>query len=178
MKRLILAAALLLVSVGAARAAKPAKKEKTPAQAISALLSFKAPNGWKTVEYANAGAADPVLRFERGSDAILIRAYGAPGTDFPTPGDLIDGAVYGTAPLVVAGNKVELRRRRFPIKPADSHHPSSANELLGVEEFCILPLKEGRFAVLAYRRESPIPDIERKGEKAWASFLKTVRVKK
>ncbi len=173
MNRLILAATLILGASASANAGA-----KTPEQAVKALVSFKAPKAWRVVSYANAGDADPVLRFESGSDAILIRAFGAPGSDYPAPADFVDGSAYGSGSTVVAGRKLDVRRKRFPIEAADPHRPSPGQAILGTEEFCVLPLSGGRFAVLAYRRASPLPDPERKGAKAWAAFLKSVKPKK
>lgn len=174
-----------LFLAAAAPAAGGPVKTKTPAQAVAALLSFAPPKGWTRVEYANAGGADPVLRFESLSDAVLIRVFGAPGSDYPTPEDFLSGPAaseLGAAPAeagtaAVAGRKLALHRRRFPIEAADPHRPSPGQSLMGTETFCVLPLEDGRFAVLAYRRESPVPDLHRKGEKAWEAFLKTVRPK-
>lgn len=174
MKRLILAAALIL----GARAAACAAEEKTPARAIAELLSFRAPKGWTLDEYANAGGADPVVRFENLPDAVQVRLFGAPGSDYPTPEDFLLGAEASEAgAATVAGRKLALHRRRFPLEARDPHRPSAGKSPLGTEVFCVLPLKGGRYAVLAYLRESPIPDPRRKGEKAWEAFLKTVRPK-
>jgi hypothetical protein len=175
MNRLILAAALSL-SAAAVAAAGGTVKAKTPAQAVSALVAFTPPKGWTVVEYANAGGADPVLRFESLADAVSIRIFGAPGSDYPTPKDFLDGpAEAGT--VAVAGQKLGLYRRRFAIEAADPHRPTAGKSIMGTELFCVLPLKEGRFAVLSYRRASPVPDLHPKGEKAWTAFLKTVRPK-
>ena len=182
MNRLIWTTALILgVSVGAAAEGKV--KAKTPAQAVAALVRFTPPKGWSVVDYANAGGVDPVLRFEELSDAVQIRVFGAPGSDYPTPKDFLAGPAateQGAAPsaagtVTVAGKKLELYRLRFPIAVSDPHHPSPVKSPLGTELFCVLPLKDGRFAMLAYRRESPAPDLHRKGEKAWEAFLKTVK---
>jgi len=177
--RCLLPAAALILSAALAPAAEP----KTPAQAIAAVLAFKAPKGWTLDQYANAGGADPVVRYEDLSDAVQIRVFGAAGSDYPTPKDFMAGAAaseQGRGPAeagmtVVAGQKVKLYRRRFPIELGDPHRPSAPKSPLGTETFCVLPLKGGRYAVLAYRRETPVPDRDRKGEKAWAAFLKTVR---
>lgn len=183
MRRLLSAALILMTAAGAA--AGGTVKTKTPSQTVAAALSFTAPKGWTVVEYANAEGADPVVRFESLADAVQIRLFGAPGSDYPTPEDFLAGpaaseqgakpAVGGTAS--VAGKKLALHRRRFPIEAADPHRPSPGKSIMGTEVFCVLPLEGGRFAVLAYRRASPIPDLQRKGEKAWEAFLKTVRPK-
>lgn len=182
MNRLILAAALVLgTAAGAASEGKVTTK--TPAEEVAALMSFTPPKGWSMVGYANAAGADPVLRFEDLSDAIQIRVFGAPGSDYATPKDFLAGPAaseQGATPadagtVTVAGKKRALYRRRFPIEISDPHRPSPEKPIMGTELFCVLPLKDGRFAMLAYRRSSPIPDLQRKGEKAWASFLKTVK---
>jgi hypothetical protein len=184
MRTAIWTAALILGAAAGAAAGGPVKT-KTPSQAVAALLSFAPPKGWTKVEYANAEGADPVVRFESLADAVQIRVFGAPGSDYPTPKDFLDGPAaseLGAAPAdagaaEVAGQKLALRRRRFPIEASDPHRPSPGRPPMGTETFCVLPLKGGRFAVLAYRRESPIPDLHRKGEKAWEAFLKSVRPK-
>lgn len=183
MRRLLSAALILMTAAGAAEGGTV--KTKTPAQAVKALLSFTPPKGWTPVEYANAEGADPVVRFENLSDAVQIRLFGAPGSDYPTPEEFMGGAAaseQGAAPAaagtaLVAGRKLAVHRRRFPIEAADPHRPSPGKSIMGTEVFCVLPLEGGRFAVLAYRRASPIPDLQRKGEKAWEAFLKTVRPK-
>jgi hypothetical protein len=177
MNRLILTAALL-VGAAAGAAAEGTVKTKTPGGEIKALVSFTPPKGWSADEYANADGADPVLEYKKLSDAVQIRVLGAPGSDYPTPKDFMAGeaaAEAGTA--TVAGKKLELRRRRFAIEAADPHRPPAGKSPLGTETFCVLPLKDGRYAVLAYRRSSPIPDAQETGAKAWAAFLKTVRPK-
>ena len=177
MNRLILTAALI-VGASAGAAAGGTVTTKTPAREIKSLMSFTPPKGWSVDEYANADGADPVLEFKKLSDAVQIRVLGAPGSDYPTPKDFLQDespAEAGTA--AVAGQKLQLRRRRFAMEAADPHRPSAGKPPLGTETFCVLPLRDGRFAVLAYRRTSPIPDAHETGEKAWAAFLKTVRPK-
>lgn len=182
MKRLIAAAGLIL-GLAAGAAAEGTVKTKTPAQAVAALMRFSPPKGWTAVEYSNAEGADPVLRFENLADAVQIRVFGASGSDYRTPKDFLAGPAateMGAAPSAagtvgVAGRKLALYRRRFPIEVSNPHGPSAPKSPVGTELFCVLPLKDGRFAVLAYRRASPIPDLHQKGEKAWAAFLKTVK---
>ena len=184
MSRLLLAAVLILAAAAGATAEEKVKT-KTPAQAVGGLLAFTPPKGWNASDYSNTEGADPVVRFERLSDAIVIRVFGAPGSAYPTPKDFLAGpaaSAQGAAPETsgaanVAGKKLELHRRSFAIEPSDPHRPSAGRSLMGSEVFCVLPLKKGRFAVVAYRRESPIPDLERAGEKAWAAFLRTVKPK-
>ena len=172
MNRLIWATALSL-SMAVAAFAGGVVKTKTPAQAVAALMSFKPPKNWSVVAYANSEGADPVLRFENLADTVQILVFGSPGSNYRTPKDFpVSPSEAGT--VTVAGKKLTLYRRRFPIEAADPHRPSAGKSLLGSEVFCILPLKNGRFAVLAYRRASPMPDLHQTGEKAWAAFLKTV----
>jgi hypothetical protein len=185
MNRLLLAAALILAAAAGATAEEKVKT-KTPAQAVGALLAYTPPKDWSASAYTNAEGADPVVRFERLSDAIVIRVFGASGSAYATPKDFLAGpagseqgaAADAAGAAVVAGQKLELHRRSFSIEAPDPHRPSPGRSLKGSEVYAVLPLKKGRFAVLAYRRESPIPDLERAGEKAWAAFLKTIRPRK
>lgn len=185
MKRLIAAGLLLSIACGAAAEGKTVKT-KTPASprnTVAALMRFTAPKGWTPVAYANAEGADPVLRFEKLNDAVQIRLFGAPGSDYPTIKDFMAGPAAteeGAPPVAdgsvtVAGKKLTLYRRRFAISVSNPHGPASPKSPLGVERFCVLPLKEGRFVALAHRRSTPLPDLEGTGEKAWAAFLKTVK---
>jgi hypothetical protein len=158
-------------------------KTQTPTQAVAELLRFTPPPGWTFVSYANAAGADPVLRFEKLADAVQIRIFGAPGSDYPTPRDFLagpaardgDSAPDGAGTVSVAGRKLSLYRRRYLLTVDDPHGPPETYIPSGTEIFCVLPLRDRRFAVIAYRRASPLPDIDRKGEKAWTAFLKTVR---
>lgn len=168
----------LLFLLAAAAGARGDAKTRTPSREVAALLSFAPPKGWTLDEYANAGGADPVVRFENGADVVQVRLFGAPGSDYPTPEDFLLGAEASEAgTATVAGRKLALQRRRFPLEPRDPHRPSAGKSPLGTEVFCVLPLRGGRYAVLAYLRESPSPDPRRKGEKAWEAFLTTVRPK-
>ncbi len=184
MRHLILSAALILAAAAGA-SAEGKVKAKTPGQAVREYLVVKGPAGWSAEEYSNAEGADPVVRFQSLSDAVVIRLYGAPGSDYPKAESFMAGpgaTEAGAAPVdagsvVVAGKKLALLKRRFPIVQADPHRPTPGRSLMGTELYCLLPLKDGRYAVLAYRRETPVPDMDRKGEKAWEAFLKTVRPK-
>lgn len=162
----LLLAALLAVPAGAAA---------PPAEAVSALLTFTPPKGWALEAYANADGADPVLSYEKLSDSVEIRVLGAPGSDYPAPKDFLGEDVPGEETVTVAGRKLPLYRRRFPLEAKNPHGPSKIKSPLGTELFCVLPLKGGRFAVLSYRRESPAPSLDGAGPKAWEAFLKTVR---
>lgn len=159
----------------AALLAAPAGAAAPPAEAVSALLAFAPPKGWALEEYANAEGADPVLSYAKGADAVLVRAFGAPGSDFPTAEEFLAGAEASEdGAAAVAGRKRTLYRRRFPLEAKDPHRPSKVKSPLGTEVFCVLPLRGKRFAVLSYRRESPAPG-DGSGAKAWNAFLKTVR---
>lgn len=182
MKTLLLA--VLLAAATAAKAAESPMKKPAPAAAVAALLRFQTPAGWRRGEYANSGGADPVIEFEKGADRIAVYVYGAPGSSYKTPEDFMTGpaaTTMGRAPdraglALVAGRNVALYRRRFPLADGDPHVVSSAPPRFGSAIYCVLSAAaDGRFAVLAYSRESPIPDTEERGEKAWESFLKSVK---
>jgi hypothetical protein len=175
-------AVLVAGLVPAARSAEAKVKTKTAAQAVGAVLRFSAPKGWTASDYSNSEGADPVVRFESLSDAVIVRVYGAPGSAYKTPAEFMAGPAatsQGVAPsedggVEIAGKKLPLYRRRYPINVPNPHGPP-APLMLGSELFAVLPLGGGRFAVLSYQRASPAPDLEGKGEKAWREFLKTVR---
>ena len=178
--------AVLLAAATAVKAAEPPMKKHAhaPAPAVAALLRFQAPAGWRRGDYANSGGADPVVEFEKGADRIAVYVYGAPCSSYKTPEDFMTGpaaTTMGRAPdragsALVAGRNVALYRRRYPLADGDPHAASSAPPRFGSAIYCVLPAAaDGRFAVLTYSRESPIPDTEERGEKAWESFLKTVK---
>lgn len=157
---------------------------KKPSDSVAELVTFAAPTaGWHPVEYANSGGVDPVLRFERLSDAIVVKAYGGPGSAYKTPEDFLKGPAAtssGAAPesvgtVEVAGKKAKLWRRRFHVDLPDPHGPP-APVMMGSETFLVLPASGKRFVVLSKVRESPAPDLEDVGGKAWEAFLKTVKM--
>lgn len=174
--------AVLLLLAPLAGAAEVPVKTKTPAAAVAALVRFTAPKGWTASDYANSGGADPVVRFENLNDAITVKAYGAPGSAFPTIESFLKGPAatsQGAAPVqdgtvTVAGKTLTVYRRRFPVNLPDPHGPP-APLMLGSEAFVVLPAAGKSFVVLSCVRDSPAPDIERAGEKAWTAFLKTVK---
>jgi hypothetical protein len=179
--RLLLIAALTMCAPAAGAAQTP-MKTKTPAAVVAALVRFTAPKGWTVSEYSNSEGADSVVRFENLSDAITLKVYGAPGSAYPTMDAFLRGPAatsQGQAPVVagivtVAGRKLTLYRRRFPVNIPDPHGPL-VPLMLGSEWFAILPAKGKRFVVLSCLRESPVPDAEASAEKVWAAFLKTVK---
>lgn len=175
-----LLAALLCLAAPAWAADKPAP---SPSKAIAAVVRFQAPDGWAAEEYANRDGADPVQAFASGEDRILVRVFGAPGSAYKNPAAFLAGAAASTMGRkpektgveLVAGRRVALYQRGFPIALGDPHAPSPPSPAMGREVFLVLSGKKGRFAVLSYSRESPAPDLAGAGEKAWAAFLKTVK---
>lgn len=173
------AAALAASSVEAPKTVK----SKTPADTIAALVKHQPPKGWRVEEYTNGGGADPVVAYADGLDRITVRAFGAPGSGYKNAAAFLSGPAAGTmgrkpekAGLVtVAGRKLTLYKHGLPINLGDPHAPAGP-PMMGREIFCLLPASGGRFVVLAYARESPAPDLEGLGEKAWAAFLKTVKL--
>lgn len=184
--RLALFAVLALSA--AASAATPVEvyktvKAPTPSQAISGFLRYQAPKDWRVEEYANGGGADPVVAFVDGLDRIAVRVFGAPGSGYKNPASFLSGpaaSTMGRKPekvetVEVAGRRLAVYKRGFSINLGDPHSPSGPTSL-GREVFCLLPASGGRFIVLSYARESPAPDMERRGEKAWEAFLKSVKL--
>ncbi|MBI3564899.1 MAG: hypothetical protein HY079_06875 [Elusimicrobia bacterium] len=164
-------------------AAAPAPRP-SPGAAIAALLTVAAPAGWERTEYANAGGADAVLAFEKGSDRLAVNLYGAPGSFYKTPDEFLKGpaaTTMGRPPekagtAVVAGAKRARYRHGVPLMDGDPHVPPSGPPRLGRGEFVVLPpAPDGRFLVLSYERLSPVPDPTGDSEKAWKYFLKSAR---
>lgn len=173
------AAASAATSVNVLKAAKA----PTPSQDVAALISHQPPKGWKVEEYANGGGADPVVAFVDGLDRITVRVIGAPGSVYKTPAAFLSGPAASTmgrkpeeaGSITTAGRQLTLYKHGFPVNLGDPHAPASLT-MLGKEVFCILPASGGRFIVLSYVRESLAADMERRGEKAWEAFLKTVKL--
>lgn len=173
--------AVLFCLAAPAQAAE--RKAASPSEAITAIVGYQAPKGWKPEAYANGGGADPVLAYVDGLDRIAVRAFGAPGSGYKNSASFLDGAAASTmgrkpetiGSVTASGRRLTLYRRGFPIGLGDPHSPSGPARL-GSEVFCLLPAPEGRFIVLSYARESPVPDLERGGAKAWEAFLKTVKL--
>lgn len=179
--RIALAAAVVALTTAAA---EKTVKTMTPSQSVSALVSYETPKSWRVEEYANGGGADPVMAFVDGSDRISVRVFGAPGSGYMNPTVFLAGpaaTTLGRKPeragdVGIAGRRLTLYRRGFPVNLGDPHAPPAGPPRLGKEVFCVLPTSGGRFVVLSYARESPVPDRERRGEKAWAAFLKTIKL--
>ncbi len=185
--KLVLSAVLALSAAASAATSLEASKTvtiTTPSQAVAALISFQPPKGgWKVEEYANGGGADPVVAFVDGLDRIAVRVFGAPGSGYKNPASFLAGpaaSTMGRKPeaignITVAGRRLALYKHGFPINLGDPHALSGPT-MLGQEIFLILPTSGRRFIVLSYARESPAPDLERRGQKAWRAFLKTVKL--
>lgn len=179
---LIAALALSASPAGSVEVPKTVKAS-TPSQAVAAVVSHAPPKGWAVEEYANNDGADPVVAYSDGADRITVRVFGGPGSGYKTPALFLAGAAartMGAKPenagsVSVAGRRVALYKRGFPVNLGDPHVPSGP-PILGRELFCVLPAAGGRFVVLAYARESPAPDLEGRGDAAWQAFLKTVKL--
>lgn len=175
----------LSVAASAATAANVPRtvKTPTPSQAVAALISYQPPKGWKVEEYANSGGADPVVAFVDGLDLITVRVFAAQCSEYKTPAAFLSGPAASTmgrkpetaGSITTAGRRLMLHKHGFPINLGDPHALSGPT-MLGREVFCILPASNGRFIVLSYAHESPAPDMEHHGEKAWETFLKTVKL--
>jgi hypothetical protein len=124
------------------------------------------------------------VAYESGGDRIAIKVFGAPKSFYRTPAEFMAGpgaAAMGRAPVRagsarVAGRSVAVYRREYPLPDGDPHSRSASPPRMGRETFCVLPpLRDGRFAVLSYDRESPAPDLTGRAEEAWTAFLAGVR---
>ncbi len=186
MRRALFAVLALSAAASAATSLEASKtvKAQTSSQAVAALISFQPPKGgWKIEEYANGGGADPVVAFVDGLDRIAVRVFGAPGSGYKNPASFLAGpaaSTMGRKPeqvgiVTVAGRRLALYQHGFPVNLGDPHAPSGPT-MLGQEVFCLLPAAGRHFIVLSYARESPAPDLERRGQKAWRAFLKTVKL--
>ena len=173
----------LAALIGAAK--EPPMPPPPPSETIAGLVALVPPEGWSRTAYANAGGADLVVAFEHGADRLVIRVFGAKGSFHKAPADFFSGAgatTMGRAPemkgeALVAGRRRALYRRRFPLMEGGPHDSSPKKPMMGTESFCVLPpAKDGRFVVISLQRESPIPDLERTGEKAWETFLRGVKL--
>lgn len=181
--------AVLLAALAAAAAETPMKKSDAPAapapgDAVAAQWRFAAPEGWRRSDYANAGGVDAVVAFEKGSDRLTLRLFGAPGSFYKTPEAFFAGpaaTTMGKAPdragsAAVDGRKIAVYSRRYPLADGDPHMVGPATTRFGDETFCVLPPgADGRFLVAAYARESPIPDSKGSGEKAWKKLLNSLK---
>jgi hypothetical protein len=178
----LIAAVVLAAAAGAAET--PMKKTPPPsAAAVASVVRFAPPAGWDRSDYANAGGADAVVSFESGLDRISVYLYGAKGSFYRSPADFMRGpaaTTMGRAPVrtavaLVAGRRLSVYRRGYPLAEGDPHIPSSGRERMGTETYCVLPpAPDGRFVVLSWARDTPAPDPRSLGEKAWKAFLKTV----
>ena len=175
--------AALVLLTGAAE--EPAMKALPTPEIIAGLLQIDVPNGWTRTAYANTGGVDFVVAFERGANRLLVRVFGAKRSSYRTPEDFLSGPAAGTlgraagrkGAAKIDGRTVALFERGFPLLARVPHGSTPAKPQMGTETFCVLPpSKDGRFIVLSYQRESPIPDLKGTGEKAWEVFLRGVRM--
>jgi hypothetical protein len=184
MSPLLLAVQLLLAAPAPAAEApvKPTAVKTSPAQAAAAVLKWTPPAGWDESAYANG--PDQVVAYEHGFDRITVRIFGAPKSFYKTPAQFLEGpaaTTMGRAPepageARIAGRGAPLYRHEYPVPEGDPHMRSPRPPRMAREIFCVLPpLPDGRFAVVAYARESPVPDLKGAGDKAWSKFLGGVK---
>ena len=175
-------AALALALPASAEVKVTTPTKPAPGAALRAVASFAAPAAWTASEHANG--SDPVLEFRKGLDRISLRLFGASGSAYSGPDAFLRGpaaTTMGQAPesagsVVVAGEKRAARRRGYPIMLGDPHAASSGRPDMASERFVIVPLRDGRFLVAAHAFESPIPSAAPDGERAFETFLKSLRL--
>ncbi|MBI3298885.1 MAG: hypothetical protein HYZ75_12015 [Elusimicrobia bacterium] len=173
-----LAAAALLLLASGLEAKEPAVKEKKGA--IEALAGYKAPAGW-TVE-RRAKGQDAALELTRAGVLISVRLFGGKGSEYSVPDAFLASpaaSTMGRPPegigrTRISGKAYPMYKRGVPSLDGDPHAPGGS-PALSEERFLLVPVK-GRFFVLSYRDENPLPDPSGKGEKAWQAFLRSFKL--
>ena len=174
----------LLAAPAACASAAPLPAAGPSAEAVAALVKFKAPARWHRSDYANSMGSDPVVAFERGSERIAVYAYGAPGSAYATPEAFLKGpaaSTMGRPPVrdgsaTIGSKELPLYRRGYPLMDTDPHIPATRPPRMGDEIFCLLPpTSDGRFAVLVHDQNLPKTGPSAAGGAVWKSFLKSVR---
>lgn len=187
MSRRLLTAVILALPLMMAAAKEPSMNTPPTPEIVAGLVEITPPAGWAKTTYANSGGADTLLAFEHGADRIVIQVFGAKGSFNRTPEDFLAGpgaTTMGRSPerkgqASVAGRRVTIFFRRFPLLEGGPHDSTPVKPMMGTEYFCVLPpARDRRFVVFSLRRESPIPDIDRTGEKSWDAFLRAARAPK
>ncbi|MBI5210667.1 MAG: hypothetical protein HY927_11910 [Elusimicrobia bacterium] len=143
---------------------------------------YTVPPGWEAEE--TASDADPAVTLSKGQDAIKIRLLGGPGSRYAGPREFLEGFEARTMGrpaedlglVAVAGVKTRLYRAGVPIMLGDPHVRDPRPPQLAWTQFCVLPSGD-RFIVLSWTLESPVPDPEAAGEKAWRRFLSAFELK-
>ncbi|HBL19072.1 MAG TPA: hypothetical protein DD417_20510 [Elusimicrobia bacterium] len=176
-KTALLAAVIASALAGAGEAPVP-----QPVQETLGAARFSGPAGWESEK--SGTAADPGVRFSRGLDVIKVRLLGGKGSRYAGPDAFLKGfeaTTMGKAPervrqVKAGGRKVWVYRHGYPVDLGDPSAPPAGAPALASEEFCVIPLG-GKFFVLSFAHESPIPDPEAAGEKAWAALLASFSLK-
>ena len=156
--------------------AGPGSQAQAPAPQALGRARFAAPAGWE-LERSDS-AADPSVRLEKGLDVMRIRYLGGPGSRYRSPSGFLRGfeaTTMGRPPKPVrrarlAGREVRVYGHGYPVDLGDPHLVDPRPPALAREEFCLLPSGRG-FFVLSWAHESPVPDPEAAGEKAWRALL-------
>lgn len=134
---------------------------------------YKTPSGW-SIENSGSGA-DAGVRLTQGSAVMKIRLYGGVGSRFKTPRDFMESFAagsYGQPPRPASIARVAGAERRF----YERVYPLKRVKQVS-ERFCLVPASGGRFFVLSYAWESPVPDLSGEGAQAWAALLNSFSLK-
>ena len=145
-------------------------------------IGYSAPSGWELER--NKPGREPELRFSKDLDAIKIRLRGGKGSRYASASDFVQGfeaTTLGRPPeklrkIRVAGRRVWLYRHGYPVMLGDPHMQDPRPPQLAQEEFCVIPWG-GKFWVLSWTLDSPVPDPEAAGERAWELFLSSFVLK-
>lgn len=150
--------------------------------AAFSAAGFLSPPGWEKEEVGTP--SDPYVSYSMGADTIKVRLVGGGGSRYRSEESFLKGyeaTTMGRPPrevrkVGVAGREVALYSHGYPIMLGDPHVSDPRPPQLAAEQFVILP--HGRkFFVLSWSHESPAPDPDFAGEKAWETFLSSFTLK-
>lgn len=144
---------------------------------------YQAPRDWTVQRSSRAG--DSIVTLTSGAHLLRVRLLGGKDSKYLAPKNFLESfeaGTYGNGPakkgtVVVAGARRPLYVRSYAIRLGDPHVPT-LKPVLAEERFVIVPAQDGKYFVLSYAWEDPIPELGDEGEQAWTALLSSFRVKR